>query len=335
MHLSKKFLEGVFTGSLLSSVTYLFLSTVFYTRKAPTVTSIGDDDEHVSRSAGAFAQDLLQPDRTLQRSYNNKMKRFSVHFNKKLYTTSEPNRRKAVLPVVPVGTLQVISEESWWQLEDRLVVIGGAGDLDNVNGMLNLHYARECSTFSSFSESSGDKWSPSQLICLLRNLYMNFITEYDWFVITSPHTYLSILQLERFLMTLDPLDIIYTGLHNATGHCNGGPGIVLSRAALESISPHLDSCIFNQTTGQGDVFLGQCFMTELKIRCHEIKEVRYCEFIFIFHACLRKGLYPTWMHAYQGLNLCLLCVYVLTINVLTINVFTLPNKDLSEYQWTF
>ena len=132
--------------------------------------------------------------------------------------------------------------------------------------------------------------SADQLFCLLQSLHDTYIEQYQWFVISPRSTYVALNQLVKTLMQFDSSEISYIGLpssysvtemtrYSLVSHekiCRGEAGIVLSRAALKGIVPHLQGCLgygFSQglrgLRGEGDVELGRCFSRRLGVTCSQ------------------------------------------------------------------
>ena len=126
-----------------------------------------------------------------------------------------------------------------------------------------------------------------ELFSLLKNLYANYLEEYNWFLIVSDRTYVAGRELEWRLLHLDPQKLVYMGRAVNTKDfklrmlaneyfCESGPGIVLSNAALRAIVPHLDPCMTlvqgysrkrDSFPSQPDLELGRCFSRKLGIHC--------------------------------------------------------------------
>lgn len=224
--------------------------------------------------SSSIVKDLVLSARSYKRKSDLSMSRTA----ESTFLSLSHNKRKLVLPVVPtsIGRLQVtyqVLNDTWWQSTgDYKMFVGTSSHNgyqawtdDNGDSPEQLHEVQGCPDFDS---SSGTLWSPSQLFCLLENIYKSFFLQYEWFIITSPAVYLSMGQLERLLVAMDSLSVIYMGHPSPSGHCMGGSGIILSRMALKSIVPHLKYCLHNYFGRRGDEALGHCFTTKLQTKCY-------------------------------------------------------------------
>ena len=131
------------------------------------------------------------------------------------------------------------------------------------------------------------------LFGLLKNLYSNYLEEYDWFLLASDTTYVAGRELEEMLLHLDPQKLVYMGRATSSKNlklrmlsneyfCESGPGIVLSNAALRAVVPHLDNCLAlvhrysrkkDLFPSQPDLELGRCFSRKLGVHCSSSMKV--------------------------------------------------------------
>lgn len=141
------------------------------------------------------------------------------------------------------------------------------------------------------SEDHTERTVPKKLFKALKYLHQHFSNQYSWFMLTSGDVYVHGKQLEEFLSHLNPNRKLYIG-HPASGrekdsqrlkllpheqYCMGGPGIVLSKAALQALAPHLDWCLevvqkHNQDSSEPqwyneDVELGRCISRAISVQC--------------------------------------------------------------------
>lgn len=273
--MNKASIRGVFSGCMLTTLAYVLFSSSFSLWSTQNAVS-SDYVRTVVVSPSIYNKDLVPSISVRKRKLKLSSSQRTRTAEKTLVFSSQ-TRRKLVLPVVPtsIGSVQVtyhVLNESWWQTSgDYKMLIGTAnGYQAKGDSPKELHEVQECSDFSSSGSFSGTNWTAFQLFCLLENIYRSFFSQYEWFVITPPSTYLSTKQLERLLVTMDPLTIVYMGHPSSSGYCMGGPGIVLSRVALEGIVPHLENCLQNGSTTSvgGDEALGNCFMAKLQTSCY-------------------------------------------------------------------
>ena len=149
-------------------------------------------------------------------------------------------------------------------------------------------------------EFSSPQPTVRQLFSLVKFLHSKYIESYNWFLLASHKVYVSIRDLENLLNRLDPYAPVYLGKPGSSNpeemvdlrlipneyFCEGGPGIILSRAALEAIVPFLDECLqqvqsYRDKEGSGgemefgraDVELGRCFSRKLGVQCSTSREV--------------------------------------------------------------
>merc|ERR1711976_891311 len=54
---------------------------------------------------------------------------------------------------------------------------------------------------------------------------------------------------------------------NGHNFCMGGPGVILSRKAMEGLCPKIDECIADVVSKEEDVELGRCVRKHLGIEC--------------------------------------------------------------------
>ena len=268
---SKTFINGLFVGCLVSITVYFISYDAFLSSSGVEFSEVNAENFEV-KARGAH-----------KRSSDEERNKGEEVSHNTSSTSPTPNARSALTFFIPISwvTVEVYSEsrrKTWWEnyLKEGVTVLGTADKSLSWKNIANMHYAKKCSDFYSFSISSRGWWSPSQLTCLLEDIHSNF-NPHDWSIILSPYTYLSVPQLKRILSTLNPGSIVYMGQPDPAGHCNGGPGIVLSRRALKSIIPYLSTCL--NTTGRGesrgDVLLGQCFMTHLDTTCYDLDAVSF------------------------------------------------------------
>lgn len=149
-------------------------------------------------------------------------------------------------------------------------------------------------------EFSSPQLTVRQLFSLIKLLHSKYIESYNWFLLASRKVYVAARDLENLLNRLDPHTPVYLGKPGSSNpqemaelrmipneyFCEGGPGILLSRAALEAIVPFLDECLqqvqsYKDEGGSGgemefsraDVELGRCFSRKLGVQCSTSREV--------------------------------------------------------------
>ena len=140
-------------------------------------------------------------------------------------------------------------------------------------------------------EFSSPQLTVRQLFSLIKLLHSKYIENYNWFLLASHEVYVAARDLENLLKRLDPHTPVYLGKPESQNpfemaslrmlpneyFCKGGPGIILSRAALEAIVPFLDKClqqIQSYSFNRSDVELGRCFSRKVDVHCSTSGEVR-------------------------------------------------------------
>lgn len=138
---------------------------------------------------------------------------------------------------------------------------------------------------------------PKRMFKALKYIHNHFSRQYNWFLIVSDNVYVRGQEIEKSLTHMDPNEELYIGLPAAgrkqdaerlqllphERYCMGGPGVILSRTALQSLSPHLDLCmeavdkhnlnISNHQWYNEDVELGRCLSRKVGIQCSSIHMV--------------------------------------------------------------
>lgn len=162
----------------------------------------------------------------------------------------EQNSRGHLLPVVFSPLSQAtpthrIVQKTWGQtVPDWVIAVGisGLGQewLDDEQDLQeHLLMAEKCQDFSSNVHPS-----PEDMFCLMSAIYEAYHFRYDWIVIVTNTTYLAINRLSTFLDKLDPNTPFYLGNPSrSSDHCSMENGVVMSRAALRDITPHLSWCL--------------------------------------------------------------------------------------------
>ena len=137
-----------------------------------------------------------------------------------------------------------------------------------------------------------------KVFAALKHMYHYHGNSYQWFVRADDDVYIRVSRLNRLLGRLDSNELIYLGrsgvgrrqdvkrlqLKFNERYCMGGPGVVLSRATLNRVAPHLMRCLKAvEMHNQGgvaagawfneDVELGRCISRTVGIQCSNSKEV--------------------------------------------------------------
>ena len=135
--------------------------------------------------------------------------------------------------------------------------------------------------------------SPSVLktFAVLEYLNKHYFDKYNWFVKVTDTAYLRGERLLELVNQLDPTQLVYMGhpaYHGDEQYCKSGPGMLLSRATLQALSPQLDWCRDyvqqHENVDQNEDFeLGQCLNLRVGMRCNETK-VSYTQCRFIMQS---------------------------------------------------
>jgi len=115
---------------------------------------------------------------------------------------------------------------------------------------------------------------------MLKYFCENHLNEYKFFLRADDDVYIDIPSLTQFLNTIDSNRLIYMGQPglgwfghreelglNGHNFCMGGPGVILSRAAMLDLCPKLDDCVNEVVSKEEDVELGRCVRKYVGIEC--------------------------------------------------------------------
>lgn len=138
-----------------------------------------------------------------------------------------------------------------------------------------------------------------KVFAMLKYMQDHYIDDFKWFMRADDDVYVRGGRLEALLAQMDPNERVYLGragtgraedikrleLRNYERYCMGGPGVILSRASLRALAPHLDYCLsaveqYNRhgshTWFNEDVELGRCVSRTINIQCSTSAEVDAC-----------------------------------------------------------
>lgn len=231
----------------------------------------------------------------------------------------EQKSSSLLLPVVVSSFSQTAPtyrnvQRTWGQTAPEWVIAVGAAGLEY--GWLNdeeglqdhLLVAKDCLDFSRNGHPS-----PKNMFCLISAIHEAYLYQYDWFIIVSNTTYLAINRLSSFLAKLDPRKPFYIGnpshccseerssciCGGSVTHCSMENGVIMSRAALQDLTPRLSWCLQEKSNGasesmengkeegvgmeRGDIALGCCVKKVLEISCSaSILTARVSKLCFFF-----------------------------------------------------
>ena len=189
-------------------------------------------------------------------------------------------------PATQLPSTARIVNQTWGSgVTDYRLVLGGNSKIPSEWRKLPITHLKQDQEFSSSQPTV------HQLFSLLKFLHEEYIRTYDWFLLASSEVYVAVSDLEKLLSKLDPHTPVYMGRPGSQNpiemaslrmmvneyFCEGGPGIILSRTALEAIVPFLDECLKQvqsySTFSRSDVELGRCFSRKLGVHCSTSWEV--------------------------------------------------------------
>ena len=120
-----------------------------------------------------------------------------------------------------------------------------------------------------------------------RYMYDHYIHQYDWFMRADDDLYARIPELMKFLSKENPNKELYLGspargrpedkerlkLDSKELYCMGGTGVILSRALLTKLGPHLQDCLKCVVVSWNeDVKVGHCISHKLGIQCKRLSQ---------------------------------------------------------------
>jgi chondroitin sulfate synthase len=127
---------------------------------------------------------------------------------------------------------------------------------------------------------------------MLKFIAENYLDKFEWFMRTDDDVYIKSYELESLLRSLDSSKVYFIGqaglgtpeeigllsLDSDENFCMGGPGMIMSRATLKLIVPHIKGCLKNLLTIHGDVEIGRCVRNHANVSCtwaFEVKKKSY------------------------------------------------------------
>ena len=285
MKLTKPSLLGAFAGCLLTTVGYVLVSSglTLMWNGFP-----GEDTEY-----SEVIVENQSPLRELRSGILNKLhNRITTSYSNFTAVNAAANRhysrtnslfpkKEVLLSVLATSTIHVqdsfyLVNSTWGENAYGWKIALGTSNWTNkvpFDGQ-NTFFSAECGDFLSRKPYL----TPKQLFCLLKGVYNKYIFQYEWFLIATDSIYVAINYLGRQLQKLDSTDIVYTGKPDRNQFCAGGPGIVLSQAALKRIVPYLQSCLESGNRSlevNGDKLLGTCFKNKLQKTCRKLDKVGF------------------------------------------------------------
>ena len=141
------------------------------------------------------------------------------------------------------------------------------------------------------------------------------LLDYEFVLLTGDDLFVHAGNLHRLLQSVSPTNAFYLGRTASSNHCLGGPGILLSQAALSGLKKKIGDCVKSLSNQifpidiDGDEILGKCMKSSLGLHCTELDKVGYSNSVQIVICQLlvvNKDVY---------------CI-ILAVNNLVINFFT-------------
>ena len=120
---------------------------------------------------------------------------------------------------------------------------------------------------------------------MMRYVNEHKTSEYEWFLRLDDDAYVHIEHLESLLRRIDSEQMLYIGspgfgrddddfIEDNMVYCMGGPGIVVSKATLTTLSPKLGECLrTNLMTEHEDLELGRCIFHHTGVGCTKSYEM--------------------------------------------------------------
>ena len=169
-----------------------------------------------------------------------------------------------------INTRGVAINRTWGQLATALEYYVGEGLTSNFLPIVSL-------------PGTDDSYPPQKKVFhMYRYMYDHYIHQYDWFMRADDDLYVRIPELMKFLSKENPNKELYLGspahgrpedkerlkLDNKELYCMGGTGVILSRALLTKLGPHLQDCLKSVVVSWNeDVEVGRCISHKLGIQC--------------------------------------------------------------------
>ena len=136
-----------------------------------------------------------------------------------------------------------------------------------------------------------------KVFAVLHYIHEHYNNDFQWFMRADDDVYVRGEKLEELLGTFNYNEMVYLGLAGKgkaedisrlglqyhEHYCMGGPGVILSKAALGKLAPYLDLCLsavdqYNEENPDNpwyneDVELGRCVSRSINIQCSTSAEV--------------------------------------------------------------
>ena len=185
-----------------------------------------------------------------------------------------------------INTRGIAINRTWGQLATALEYYVGEGITSHSLPLVSL-------------PGTDDSYPPQKKVFhMYRYMYDHYIDQYDWFMRADDDLYVRIPELMKFLSKQDPNKELYLGspargrpedrerlkLDSKELYCMGGTGVILSRALLTKLGPHLQDCLKNVVVSWNeDVEVGRCISHKLGIQCKKSQKSNKVYNIFLYN----------------------------------------------------
>ncbi|ELU09052.1 hypothetical protein CAPTEDRAFT_36409, partial [Capitella teleta] len=115
---------------------------------------------------------------------------------------------------------------------------------------------------------------------MLSYICAHHVDKFDWFLRADDDVYVKVDSLQSLLMSMESNEPVYMGQSGygraedqgrlgLGGHsfCMGGPGVVVSRAAMKGLCRYVKRCQDEVVSNEEDVEIGRCFIRHLGMQC--------------------------------------------------------------------
>ena len=125
---------------------------------------------------------------------------------------------------------------------------------------------------------------------MLQYMHDFYLDQYEWFIRADDDIFILGDKLAKFLASVNSSNLHYIG-HPGAGrknekgklgllrgkpYCLGGPGVIMSRAILAKVAPHISYCLRNVYSSHEDTEIGRCIHHFVGISCTRAFEASFC-----------------------------------------------------------
>lgn len=123
-----------------------------------------------------------------------------------------------------------------------------------------------------------------QKLALLEYLMENTptpLSEYEFLLLVRDDVFVHVANLRNLLSSISPNNVLYAGqvVADNSGHCAGGPGILLSQVSVAGLRKSIGTCLSAMSTRlfpdqlSEDEALGMCMHSSLGVQCVAVDKV--------------------------------------------------------------